>query len=346
MTGPTTGGSALLALVASAVGEERAVVLLAGMDLHPDVLVTAGDSVPRAVIAQALGVVLLDDLLARVPSGAAYVADRWASGGNVFLDHGAVRTVEGVDCGDLPEGQEALARVLAPLGYAHRFTYELTRLGMTGRSWCHLDLPAAVPQYFVSELHAGRFSQPFQMAAGRVLGTSRDPVTAEAQGDLDRLSTDGALPPERAKALLPTLAACFARHHDDPSVDDYEALLAESAEMAWIATEGTVCNHATDRVADVVAVADAEKAAGRPVKDEVEVSGTGRILQTAHRAALVERTFRAGDGATVTRQVPGSFYEFITRRSLPDGSGPDLAFDAANAQQIFAMTRTDPAGPG
>ena len=340
-----TGASALHALVASSVGEERAAALLAGMDLHPGVLVPAGGAVHRAVLAQALGVVLFDDLLARVPSAAASVTDRWKGGGTVFLDHGAVRTVEGVGCGELPEGQQGLARVLGPLGYAQKYTYELTRLGMTGRSWCHLDLPAAVPQYFVSELHAQLFSPAFQTAAARVLATSRDPVTAEAQADLDRLSADGSLPPDRAEAVLPVLVACFARLHDDPAEDDYETLLAESAEMAWIATEGTAFNHATDRVADVVAVADAERAAGRPVKDEVEVSGTGRILQTAHRAAMVDRPFRTADGSTVRRSVPGSFYEFITRRALPDGSGPDLAFDAANAQQIFAMTRTDPAVP-
>ena len=340
MTG-AVAGSGLLALVASSLGEERAGGLLAGMEVHPDVLVPAGGPVARAVVAQALGVVLFDDLLGRVPSGAAHVADRWGRGGTVFLDHGAVRTVEGVDCGGLPQGQESLVRVLAPLGYAHKYTYELIRLGMTGRSWCHVDLPAAIPQYFVSELHAGRFSEPFRAAAVRVVGTSRDPVTTEAQADLDRLAAEGALPPDRAAALLPVLVACFGRQHDVPAVGDYEVLLAESAEMAWIATEGTVFNHATDRVDDVVAVAGAERAAGRPVKDEVEVSGTGRILQTAHRAAMVERTFRTVHGSLVTRRVPGSFYEFITRRPLPDGSGPDLAFDAANAQRIFAMTRAD-----
>ncbi len=336
-------GSALHALVAPLLGEERAGELLAGLELHPDVLAPAAASVPRAVLAQALGVLLLDDLLARVPSGAAYVADCWAGGGTLFLDHGAVRTVEGVDCGALPWGQEGVTRVLAALGYAHRHTYGLTRLRMTGRSWCHLDLPADVPQYFVSELHAERFSPAFREAAARVLSTSTDPLGEEARGDLARLEADGALPADRAAAVLPVLVACFGRQHADPSLDDYEALLAESAEMAWIATEGTVFNHATDRVADVVAVAEAERAAGRPIKDDVEVSGTGRILQTAHRAAVVDRRFRAADGSTVTRQVPGSFYEFITRRTLPDGSGPDLAFDAANAQQIFAMTRREAA---
>ncbi|MGI8685556.1 MAG: 2-oxoadipate dioxygenase/decarboxylase family protein [Acidimicrobiales bacterium] len=340
---PVTGGSALHTLVASRLGDVRAGDLLAGLELHPDVLAPAGATVPRAVLAQALGMLLLDDLLARVPSAAAYVADRRAGGGTVFLDHGAVRTVEGVDCGALPSGQEGVTRVLSALGYAHRYTYGLTRLGMTGRSWCHLDLPAAVPQYFVSELHAERFSEPFREAAARVLSTSVDPVDDAAGADLARLAADGALPADRAAALLPVLAACFGRQHADPAVDDYEALLAESAEMAWIATEGTVFNHATDRVADVVSVAEAERVAGRPIKDQVEVSGTGRILQTAHRAAVVERTLRAADGSRVTRPVPGSFFEFITRRALPDGSGPDLAFDAANAQQIFAMTRS--AGP-
>lgn len=336
-------GSALLGLVAARVGEGRAAELLDSVELHPAVLVPSAGAVPRAVIAQALGLVLLDDLLGRVPSAAAYVADRVAGGGRVFLDHGAVRTVGGVVCGALPPGQESLARVLSALGYSEHSTYELSRLGMTGRSWCHLDLPAALPQYFVSELHAEWFSEPFQRAAGRVLGSSRDPLTEPAQADLARLAADGTLPIGRAAVLLPTLEAGFARHHDDPFEADYETVLAESAEMAWIATEGTVFNHATDRVADVVAVAEAERAAGRPVKDEVEVSGTGRILQTAHRAAVVERTLVAGDGSVVRRQVPGSFFEIITRRALPDGSGPDLSFDASNAQQIFAMTRTGPA---
>ena len=335
------GDSALSALVESRLGGERAEQLLAGLELHPDVLVPAGPTVPRLVLAQALGVVLLQGLLDRVPSAAAYAADRLAGGGRLFLDHGAVRTVTDADCGPLPAGQDALARVLAPLGYAHRETYPLTRLRMTGRSWCHLDLPAFVPQYFVSELHAGQFSGDFQEAAGRVLRTSRDPVTAEANADLDRLATDGELASDRAVALLAVLEACFDRQHTDPAEADYEVLLAESAEMAWIATEGTAFNHATDRVDDVMAVAEAERAAGRPIKDEVEVSASGRILQTAHRAASVERTFVGAGGEPVRRSVPGSFFELITRRELPDGGGPDLAFDAGNAQQIFAMTRDD-----
>ncbi len=328
--------SALHLLVAAQLGTERATALLGGLTVHPAL---DGDVATRAVIAQALGVVLLHDLLERVPSAAAYADERWAGGGRLFLDHGAVRTVAGVACGELAGGQESIARVLRPLGYAPRDIYDLGRLQMTGHSWCHLDLPADVPQYFVSELHADRFSDGFVAAAARVVGSSRDPLTSLAVLNLDRLGADGHLPLAAAESLVGELATCFARQHGPPSLADYEALLAESAEMAWIATEGTAFNHATDRVDDVVAVAEAERRAGRPIKDKVEVSASGRVCQTAHRAVTVERKFRVGERSTETRPVPGSFFELITRHPLPDGSGPDLAFDAANAQEIFTMTR-------
>src|SRR5690606_34390782 len=126
----------------------------------------------------------------------------------------------------------------------------------------------------------------------------------------------------------------------------HDVLRAESAEMAWIATEGTTCNHCTDRVDNVVAVADAERARGRPIKESVEVSTSGRVRQTAHRAATVVRRLPTLEGDVVEREVPGSFFEIISRDPLP-GGGLDLAFDAANATGIFAMTKpVDAPDPG
>jgi hypothetical protein len=337
--------SLLCRLVASQLGDDRAGRLLDGLDVHPSLLAPGAgdDDAPRALLAQALAILLLDDVLDRVPSAAAYAEDRIGAGHRLHIDHGAVRTVTGAACGQLPEGQESVTRLLGPLGYAHRDTYDLGRLRMTGRSWCHLDLPADIPQYFVSELHADRFSEPFQAATRRVLASSHEPLTENGRVGLAHVAAHGSLPPARAESLLGELVSCFQRHHDIPSLADYEAVLAESDEMAWIATEGTACNHAADRVADVVAVAEGERAAGRPIGDTVEVSASGRVHQAAHRAAVVERQFKDEDGSRVTRAVPGSFFELISRLPLPDGSSVDLAFDAANAQQIFTMTR--PATP-
>jgi hypothetical protein len=283
----------------------------------------------------ALNAMLFEDVQRRVPAAEAYVRDQIRTGRRIVFDHGALRTVA-APSGELPEGQLAFARILEPLGYSVNGTYPLDRLAMTGRAYAHRDLPEAIPQFFVSELHPGQFSAPFQAAAQRMLGTSRDPLPAWATPLLQELSTTGGLPWAKALRLLPELASCFDRQHEPPALADYETLLTESAEMAWIATEGNAFNHAMDRVPDVAALTREQKRLGRPMKNEVEVSGSGRVIQTAYRAAEVERIFVDGD-RLVLRRVPGSFFEFITRKPEDDGR-LDLRFDASNAQAIFKMT--------
>lgn len=338
----TASQPTLVRLLAAVGGQARAAALLATIDVHPTLLIETGERVSRAVLAQAMNLVLFDGLLARVPAGRAYVDDVRATGARVVFDHGALRTVKAPATGALPSGEAAFRRILDPLGYSLAGTYPLDRLGMTGRSYAQADHPEDIAQFFLSELHPERFSEGFQAATTRVLATSRDPLDAADLARLATLARERGLPMADAVALLPRLVACFDRWHDEPAVEDYETLLAESAEMAWIATEGNAFNHATDRVADVVALADRQKQLGRPMKDKVEVSASGRVLQTAFRAAEVERGFRAASGDRVTRIVPGSFYEFITRKTMTDeGSGKtrlDLGFDSSNAQGIFKMT--------
>lgn len=329
--------SHLARLLAEAVGPVRSRHLFAMIAVDPALTTSTDGPVPRAVIAQAMNMALFEDLLARVPDGAAYVADRLADAAPIVFDHGALRTVLGRNTGALPAGQAAFTRILEPLGYRMAGLYPLDRLGMTGRAYAHQDLPEAIAQFFVSELHPERFSPSFQAAVDRVVGNSRDPLDDAAGTRLARLAADGVLPFGDAAALVPALIACFDRQHDVPALADYQVLKAKSAEMAWISTEGNAFNHATDRVADVEAVAAAQKALGRPTKDRVEVSSSGRVRQTALRAAQVERPFRDADGRIVMHTVPGSFYEFISRDPLPEG-GLDLGFDSANAQGIFKMT--------
>jgi hypothetical protein len=306
----------------------------------PAMPTSLGGQVSRAELAQAMTMILFHGLVERVPAAQAYIADVGARGARVVFDHGAIRTVLWPS-GALPAGDAAFARLLGPLGYTVCEVYPLPRLGMTGRSWCHDDAPEEIAQFFVSELHPERFSTALQGVATRVLAGSRDPLTATDLDDLNELAAERALPLARAQRLLPALVACFGRQHGVFALADYEALRAESPEMAWIATEGNAFNHATDRVADVEVVAAEQRRLGRPIKEAVEVSRSGRVRQTAFRAAEVEREFLDGD-RRVVRTVPGSFYEFISRAPLSDapGSQPliDLAFDAGNATGIFAMT--------
>ena len=309
--------------------------------IHPELAADQGPQVSRAVLAQALNMLLFEDLLARVPAANTYVEHCLRDGKTVMHDHGAVRTVALESMGALPAGQEAITRILRPLGYALNGVYPLERLRMTGRSHAQVDYPEDIAQFFISELHPDRFSPEFQQAVHRVTSSSSDPVTPEAAELLRQLESSQSLTLDQATKLLPTLVACFSRQHTEPSLSDYEALLSESPEMAWISTEGNAFNHATDRVPDVDKLAEEQKALGQPMKAAVETSQSGRVRQTAYLAARVIRKFRAADGTLVEKEVPGSFYEFITRLPLPEEDGKqklDLSFDSSNAQAIFKMT--------
>lgn len=330
--------SQLAQLLIRVAGAEKAQQLFAMIEVDPRLLGANDARVSRGLLAQAMNMMLFAQNLAAVPEGARYVAEKLAAGEKVLFDHGALRTVDAPRTGALPHGELAFKRILEPLGFAVANVYPLKKLKMTGRAYCHLDLPEVISQFFVSELHVEQFSMNFQIAAERVVHNSRDPLKPEHLSLLAQLSEHHSLSFDDAATLLPALVGCFDVQHEVPHLVDYETLLAESAEMAWISTEGNRFNHATDRVANVIALADELRAKVYPIKDSVEISGSGAVRQTALRAAMVQRIFLDEKNHPITRTVPGSFYEFISRDKLPNSQALDLRFDASNAQGIFKMT--------
>lgn len=328
-------------LVMVHLGAAKATKLLTLIEAPTSIPLGEAGYPSRAEIAHALNVVLFQGILERVPSGREYTEDVAKTGGRVNFDHGALRTVAWPKSGQLPPGEAAFTRFLRPLGYRLNGLYPLTRLGMTGRAYAHEDAPEEIAQFFVSEFHPEKFSESLQEAVTHVVSTSRDPLKPGTVSLLWKLDRDRCLPIAQASQVIDNLVACFERQHETPCLSDYEVILKESAEMAWIATEGNAFNHATDRVADVFALSEQQKAFGRPMKERVEVSGSGRVMQTAFRADPVVRQFVCESGVHVRREVPGSFYEFITRNEVQADAGEpklDLGFDAGNAQAIFKMT--------
>jgi len=334
--------STLQRLLATRCAPDECAALLGTVYVTPSIRKEDSDEVSRAALAQALNLLLFRNLLTRVPTGKCYVEDCMSLGRQILFDHGALRTVDLSGMGALPAGERAITRLLLPLGYRLGAVYPLDRLGMTGRSYTHIDFPEELPQFFVSELHPERFSPRFQRTVARVTATSRDPLSDFAKRALQELERSRSLRCSEASKLLPALLACFQRQHTTPRLSDYESLLEESAEMAWIATEGNAFNHATDRVSCLDALVAEQRRSGRPLKATIETSRSGRVRQTAFRADPVDREFIDSDGAVVRRSVPGSFYEFIQRERMRDPvtgvSRLDLAFDSGNAQGIFKMT--------
>jgi hypothetical protein len=291
----------------------------------------------------ALNAILFHELLNRVPTGAAYVADRRRQRERISFDHGALRTIRFASepTGAQPPGVEAFSRILEPLGYQVAGIYPLETLRMTGTAFAHREFPETLPQFFISELHVDKFSTEFQAAARRVFGNTQDPLGPGTHAALAEFGEHGRCEMRLAAPALREIIAAFGRWHATPSLADYQILLAESAECAWIATEGSAFNHATDRVADVAMTACAQRSLGRPVKQAIEISDSGTVRQTAFRADPVRRSFVNPDGTETEMTVPGSFYEFISRDVVtgPDGRRRlDLRFDSSNAQEIFKMT--------
>lgn len=332
-------------LIRALAGDQAAEEILGTLQIDRILLLESAGDVSRGVFSMALNAVLFHDLLSRVPTGAAYVTDRRRQRERITFDHGALRTIRfrSGPTGALPAGVDAFSRILEPLGYHVAGTYPLEKLRMTGRGFTHREYPETLPQFFVSELHVDRFSETFQAAAGRVFGNSREPLTTTAHKALGAFAEQGRCEMKLAAPALREIVAAFGRWHDAPSLADYRLLLAESPEAAWIATEGSAFNHATDRVADVAMTACCQRSLGRPVKEAIETSAAGSVRQTAFRADPVRRTFRAEDGSETELTVPGSFYEFISRDAVLGSDGKvhlDLRFDSGNAKGIFKMTAT------
>ncbi len=324
-------------------GDKAANEILGTLQIDRTFLVESAGPVSRGVFAMALNALLFNDLLSRVPTGAAYVADRRRQRERISFDHGALRTIRFGDdapTGAQPPGVAAFSRILEPLGYQVAGTYPLETLRMTGTAFVHREFRETLPQFFISELHVDRFSPEFQAAALRVFGSTRDPLGSGTHAALAEFGAQGRCEMRLAAPALREIAAAFGRWHSRPSLVDYRILLAESAEGAWIATEGSTFNHATDRVADVAMTACAQRSLGRPVKQAIEISDSGSVRQTAFRADPVRRSFVNPDGSETEMTVPGSFYEFISRDVVtgPDGRRRlDLRFDSSNSQDMFKM---------
>jgi hypothetical protein len=338
-----TTDSHLSQLIRLIAGDKAAEDILGTLQIDRMFMLESHGAVSRGVFAMALNAILFHDLLTRVPTGAAYVADRRRQRERITFDHGALRTIRFASgtTGALPGGVESFLRILEPLGYHVAGIYPLEKLRMTGRGFAHREFAETLPQFFISELHVDRFSDEFQAAAQRVFGTSRDPLTAITHTALADFAEQGRCEMKLAAPALREIVTAFGRWHDTPTLQDYKLLLAESAEAAWIATEGSAFNHATDRVADVAMTACGQRSLGRPVKECIETSANGSVRQTAFKADPVRRSFRTEDGSEIEMTVPGSFYEFISRDVVTGKDGRrhlDLRFDSSNAQGIFKMT--------
>ncbi|KAG2491926.1 hypothetical protein HYH03_009661 [Edaphochlamys debaryana] len=270
----------------------------------------------------------------------------WPGVGTLGHDHFAFRTfgVPGL-------GISSLERVLVPLGYARvdddpPLAFPNKRLVATWFTPADPAARAVLPRIFVSEIQVEKLSPPAQAAIRE--------VTAWA----------AAASPEAVLVQVMSSLATGSAPWPRPSLDAYEALLAESEYAAWVMVHGYSLNHtalALHRLppagtgADIADFVARLQAVGLDMNAEggfVKVSPDKHLLQCAVVADRMPLTFACGK----TRQVAAAYVEFVQRLRLPQFAAlrPEEVreehlregFEVGNADRIFHSTTLAAAGRG
>jgi len=117
-----------------------------------------------------------------------------------------------------------------------------------------------------------------------------------------------------------------------PRRDDLLALNEESQYAAWVLVHGHAVNHFTALVDDIEKTVADMRAAGIPMKADIE-GARGSILRQSSTEAVVEDVAVAGG----TLRWPYAYFE-IAERPVVDGRRFE-GFLAGQAAQLFEMTR-------
>ena len=273
---------------------------------------------------------------ARVSYARVYEDVLKAHGGTFRNDHVAFRTI----ASQRPwSGLAAVARPFEALGYAPAATYRFPDKKLSS---IHLRPPSPeLPKVFVSELRAWELSPSARRIA---LGAVAKAKSTLDDDDLAALHASGALSKPRRATLLAKLVAHFGRPWPVAGKADVSALERESQFGAWVLLHGHAVNHFTasvdahgvESLDDIEKTAEALKAAGVPMKPEIEGARGSRLRQTSTKAVVLPTPMRVG---ARTVSVPWTYAYFeLAERPLVDGRRFE-GFLGGQAANLFEMTR-------
>jgi len=233
-------------------------------------------------------------------------------------------------------GIASLEKVFLHLGWVRRDAYNFPAKKLD--AYWYAPPEPRYPRIFLSELRVGDLSSATQELIRRYTGgLSHDPVDAVDLGD--------------AAAIDHFL---HSSSWEPPSLEDYEALQAESEYAAWVIYNRYYLNHFTISVHNlrpgyntVASFNEFLERHGFRLNDsggKIKTSPDGLLLQSSTVAGLVEAGFAGG----TKKMIPGSYVEFAERRVLPAFAGRPAerigreqrreGFEAGNADKIFEST--------
>lgn len=267
-----------------------------------------------------------------------------ASLGATFVnDHIAFRTI----AAQRPmTGIATLSRIFEALGYSAAGCYTFPDKHLSSIHYQHPH--PQFPKLFLSELRTWELDEDVRKRLLRTLSSHRKPVSESVLSDICHLGED-----EDGTEFLDKLASVFERLPWDPPRRQDVVKVNEVTQFgAWVLLHGYAVNHFTALVNShgVEALDDIEKtvaalrAAGVPMKAEIEGAPGSKLRQTATEAATVEVRVR-DKGKVVEIPWTYAYFEIAERGDVRDPeTGASARFEGflgPQATQLFEMTRVE-----
>ena len=264
------------------------------------------------------------------------------AGAKLVNDHIAFRTL----ATEQPlAGIASVSRIFEALGYRAAGNYQFEDKHLSAIHFQHAN--PQFPKLFISELKVWELPGEAREAIGRTVRSHRLPVSMEALVALHDLDRDSS----PADELLPATVAQF---HELPWLlprkEDVVAANAASQYAAWVLVHGYNVNHFTSLINahgvpaldDIEKTIAALKAAGIPMKAEIEGEAGSKLRQTATEAVQIDVAV-LDNGRPVQMPWSYAYFELAQRDTVVDpATGNRVRFEGflgSQATNLFEMTR-------
>jgi hypothetical protein len=265
------------------------------------------------------------------------------AGATFVNDHIAFRTL----AGQAPYGGIAsIARLFEALGYRAAGCYQFPDKHLSSIHFQHPN--GLFPKLFVSELQTWRMLPASRGLIERTLATHRPALGMDVLADLADLDKVS------ASRWTELRTEAVRQIHELPwtlsEKADVQALNRDSQFAAWVLVHGYNVNHFTSLInshgvaalGDIEKTIDALKAAGIPMKAEIEGERGTKLRQTATEAAMMDVAVRDG-GRDATMPWTYAYFELAERGEIADPDsgrrGRFEGFLGPQATNLFEMTR-------
>jgi len=243
-------------------------------------------------------------------------------------------------------GTASLSRIFQTLGYVAAGSYHFPDKHLSA---VHFQHPVRdFPKIFISELQMWRLSPPLREAMESLLRSHRAHLSSRFLASLERLRDQ---PDYVSDDLMARLLDFFETlPWEIPGLDLVGLAAAESQYAAWTLVHGYRVNHFTSLVNShgvpaldsIDKTVDAMRAAGVPMKDQIEGAPGSRLRQTATAAADGNVMVLDHDHVIHT-EWSYAYFEIAERGYVRDSETGEMqrfdGFLGPQAAQLFEMTR-------